>query len=255
MAKVSIDIQYIKEALENIGYVISDSIERENNGKNWQFKFSNSGAIVTVYDTNKKRNTVVNGKCEKGEQNALKELVDGLKCKEIFIDNINKDIVTLINSKSEGFYYDFKQQWYTEKKKGDLLHDILCLSNNTENRTAFLIIGVNDKYDAIGVEDWKKENDINDFLKSKKFAGDHIPQIELKKVYYKHFKIDVLVIKSSLDVPYFLTERYEKVGTQIYTRIGDTNTPINESASYSDIERLWEIHFSHKMKDSGSGDK
>ena len=74
MAKVSIDIEYVKDSLSKIGYVISDCIERENNGTNWQLKFSNSGANVTIYDTNTKKNTVVNGKCEEGEKESLKEI-------------------------------------------------------------------------------------------------------------------------------------------------------------------------------------
>ena len=43
MSKISIDIDYIKDNLHYIGYKISDCIEKENNGKNWQIKFSNSG--------------------------------------------------------------------------------------------------------------------------------------------------------------------------------------------------------------------
>ena len=58
MAKISIDIKDIKGSLSQIGYEISDCIERENNGTNWQIKFHNSGAIVTIYDTNTKKNTV-----------------------------------------------------------------------------------------------------------------------------------------------------------------------------------------------------
>ena len=246
MAKISIDINYIKDSLDNIGYVVSDLIERENQGINWQIKFSNSGAVVTVYDTNNKGNSVVNGKPEADEGIRLKKLVDGLKCKEINIDPINKDIVGLINSQTEGSYYDFKQQWYETGKNGDFLHDVLCLANNTENRDAFLIVGVTDTYDVIGVDDWARSNDILDFFKSKKFSGGQIPQIELKKIYYKFIKIDVLQIKATKDVPFFLEEKYRDVGTQIYTRIGDTNTPKNEQASYHDIEKLWEIHFSCK---------
>lgn len=111
MSKVSIDLEYIKTSLSNIGYIISDCIERENNGLNWQLKFSNSGAIVTIYDTNTKKNTVVNGKCEPGESNALKAIIDGLKCKEIRVDPINERIVQYINAKSETAFYDYKQQW------------------------------------------------------------------------------------------------------------------------------------------------
>lgn len=243
MAKVSIDIEYVKESLSKIGYVISDCIERENNGINWQIKFNNSGASVTIYDTNTKKNSVVNGKCEDGEKEALKEIVDGIKCKELSIDPINEIIVGFINSQKEGSNYDFKQEWHTSGKDGDLLHDILCMANNVDNVDAYLIIGVTDNYEVVGVKDWKKSSDIYDFLRSKKFAGGHMPEVELKKVYYRHFKIDVLVINHSSNVPFFLSERYKDLGMQIYTRVGDTNTPKIEAADYSVIEKLWKIHF------------
>ena len=246
MAKVSIDIEYVKDSLSTIGYIISDCIERENNGKNWQFKFSNSGASVTVYDTNTKKNTVVNGKCEIGEKEALKEIVDGIKCKEISIDPINEIIVAYINSRHESSQYDFKQEWQTSGKDGDLLHDILCMANNENNEDAYLIIGVADNYEVIGVKEWKKSNDIFDFLRSKKFAGGQMPNVEIKKVYYKHLKLDVMVIKRSHNVPFFLSEKYKDVGIQIYTRVGDTNTPKNEMANYTVIEKLWKIHFTGK---------
>lgn len=243
MAKVSIDLEYVKDALTQIGYVISDCIERENNGKNWQIKFSNSGACVTIYDTNTRKNTVVNGKCVEGEIDALKEIVDGIKCKELTIDPINKKIIDCINSHREEDYYDFKLEWYSTGKDGDFLHDLLCLANNETNRDAYLIIGVADNYEVLGVEEWKKSNDIFDFLRSKKFAGGKIPDIELRKIYYKHLKVDVLVIHHSHNVPYYLSEKYKNVGTQIYTRVGDTNTPKNEIASYRVVEHLWKIHF------------
>ncbi len=243
MAKVSIDIEYVKNSLLKIGYVISDCIERENNGTNWQLKFSNSGAIVTVYDTNTKKNTVVNGKCEVGEKESLKEIVDGIKCKELPIDPVNEKIVAFINSKKEASQYDFKQEWQTSGKDGDLLHDILCMANNENNEDAYLIIGVADNYEVVGVKEWKKSNDVFDFLRSKKFAGGHIPNVELKKAYYKYLKIDVLVLFHSPNVPFFLQEKYRDVGTQIFTRVGDTNTPKTEMASYSVIEKLWKIHF------------
>lgn len=246
MAKISIDIKSIKDSLTNIGYEISDCIERENNGTNWQFKFYNSGAIVTVYDTNTKKNTVVNGKCDEDERNAIKEIVDGLKCKEITINPVNCLIASYINSKREDICYDFKQEWHSSGKDSDLLHDILCLANNTKNVDAYLIVGVTDEFDVIGVPDWRKSNEIFDFLRSKKFAGDHLPEVELKNIYYKHHKIDVLEIKASRYVPFYLAEKYKDVGTQIYTRTGDTNTPKNMCAKYSDVETLWRIHFSRE---------
>lgn len=246
MSKISIDIENIKNSLTNIGYEISDCIERENNGLNWQIKFFNSGAIVTIYDTNKKKNTVVNGKCGDLEKAQLKEMVDLIKCKELIIEPINKMVVSFINSKKEESNYDFKQEWHSAAKDGDLLHDILCLANNIENDDAYLIVGVRDDGEVIGVEDWKKSNELFDFLRSKKFAGGNMPEIDLRKAYYKHYKIDVLIIKSSKNVPFYLSEKYKGVGVQIYTRTGDTNTPKNESANYNATEALWRIHFARE---------
>jgi len=53
-----------------------------------------------------------------------------------------------------------------------------------------------------------------------------------------------LVIKKSKDVPFYVTKSYQSVNPfQIYTRVGDTNTPINSEADISDVERLWKIRF------------
>ena len=248
MAKVTIDINGVKNGLENIGYIVSDFEERDNNGKNWQFKFSNSGASVTVYDTNNKHNSVVNGKCETDEKEKLKVIIDKLKCKELEIDTLNKEIVTLINSKHEGAYYDFKKEWNKDKKE-DLLHDILCLSNNVERKDAYLIVGVQDDYNVVGVDDWKKSNEIYDFICNVKFAGDNRPDVELKQIYYMYHKVDVLVCKKSDKCPFFLKEPYNnKVFPYIYTRTGDKNTPKNQNANYADIMRLWKYNIELSMK-------
>ena len=164
---------------------------------------------------------------------SLKEIVDGLKCKELFIDSINRTIVSYVNSKQEASHYDFKQEWHSAGKEADLLHDILCLANNTDNSDAFLIVGVSDSNEVLGVKEWKKSNELFDFLRNKPFAGDKIPDIHLHKLYYKYHKIDVVEIKSSKDVPFFLAEKHRDVGIQIYTRVGDTNTPKNETANYT----------------------
>lgn len=247
MSKVIIDIDSIKQALQNIGYIINECIERENNGTNWQIKFTNSDAIATIYDTNTKRNTVVNGKPEDGEKEMLKWIIDSLKRKEFCIDPLNKEIVALINSRKEDYFYDFKQ--CMSGNTGDLLHDILCLLNNTENRDAYLIIGVTDSYEVIGVDENCKSNNLFDFLKTIKFAGNHMPNIEFKQLYYKYHKIAVIVCKSSTDVPYYILEEHKGVHpNQIYTRLGDTNTPKNRHADYPAVEKLWRIHFSQENK-------
>ncbi len=247
MSKITVDINNIKNNLEKIGYIVSDCLERNNNGLNWQFKFSNSGAIVTIYDTNNIKNTVVNGKLEPEEGKNLKEIIDKIKCKELLIDSLNEDIIKLINKRQEADFYDYKSQWH--ENKGKLLHDILCLANNKGNKDAYLIIGVEDNGNVVGINEEQKTNDLYDFLKTVKFAGDHIPPIEVKKMYYKYKKIQVLVCKSSKYVPFYLVEQYQGVfDHQIYTRVGDTNTPTNRHANYFDVENLWRIHFQREYE-------
>lgn len=242
MSKISVNIEKIKENLKNIGYEISDCIERDNYGKNWQLKFSNSGAIVTIYDSNKVNNSVVNGNCSPEERENLKKIVDGFKSNEIQLKEINKTIVDIIRSKKEDDFYDFKEIF--PKNNQDLLHDILCLSNNQENKDAYLIIGVRDDYEVTGINEEWKSNNIFDFLKEIKFAGDRRPNIHIDEILYKYKKIMVIKCLSSPDVPFYLEEKYKGVfDHQIYTRLGDTNTPKNGHASYKEIEKLWSFHF------------
>ncbi|MCC8191730.1 MAG: ATP-binding protein, partial [Ruminococcus sp.] len=242
MAKINVDIENIKKSLECIGYIINDCIERENNGKNWQIKFSNSGAIVTIYDSNNTKNSVVNGKPEEGEKEKLKEIVDGLKSGELIINPLNEAIVQLIRSKKEDDYYDFKQ--IPHKNNESLLHDILCLSNNTENKDAYLILGVSDNYIVEGVGDDWQSNNIYDFLKSLQFAGEHVPDVTINDLYYTFKRIVVIECKSSKNVPFYLSKKYQGIrANQIYTRVGDTNTPKDQHANYNDVEKLWRIHF------------
>ena len=128
MTKITVDIEYIKDQLKKIGYEISDCIQRENNGLNWQLKFNNSGASVTIYDSNKVKNTVVNGKVDEEEKKMLKQIINDIKAKEFVVYPLNEKIISLIWSHKEGYYYDFKKEFH--KRDEDLLYDIICLSNN-----------------------------------------------------------------------------------------------------------------------------
>ena len=51
-----------------------------------------------------------------------------------------KELKQLISLKHEGGYWDFKREWFDNTT--DLLHDIICMANNLENRDAYIIIGI-----------------------------------------------------------------------------------------------------------------
>lgn len=48
---------------------------------------------------------------------------------DMYLMDIN-NIEKLISLKQEGSYWDFKREWYSQDKKADLLHDIICMANN-----------------------------------------------------------------------------------------------------------------------------
>lgn len=146
---------------------------------------------------------------------------------------------------------DFKEQFHDNK--AELLHDILCLANNTQFQDAYIVFGINDKGETIGVESQLsriKLADIHDFLNSKRsiFFNNDLPEVNVISLDHLGHKLDVLEIKSTFKVPFFLLEHYQVRGKSvlsghIYSRTGDRNTPINQCASPNQIEELWKKRF------------
>jgi len=54
---------------------------------------------------------------------------------------LKEEIRKLIALKQEGPFWDFKKQWYSSNSKMNLLHDLICVANNLEDRDAYIIIG------------------------------------------------------------------------------------------------------------------
>lgn len=155
----------------------------------------------------------------------------------------------------EGEYWDFKEKAYffegqsdkdKNKKKGDLLHDIICMANNLSNRDAFIIMGIQDKPVKItGAKQfsnkWTQES-YQDFLQNLTWAGDMIPIVEFRTIH--NGELDVLIIKKSNRVPFYITKKCNKVReNQIYVRKGSKNTAIDSQAEIGDIEKLFEFRF------------
>ena len=166
---------------------------------------------------------------------------------------MNMDLVEiirkLISLKQEGAYWDFKRQWYSKDKKVDLLHDIICMANNLENRDAYIIIGVDEEndYSLVDVKldvNRKNTQKMVDFLRDKKFAGGVRPVVYVQEVKLFETDIDVIVIKNSYETPFYLTESFQGVmANNIYTRVMDSNTPKTKSADIFYIEYLWKKRF------------
>lgn len=171
---------------------------------------------------------------------------------------LKEKIAELIKLKKEGKTWDFKGNWYTSKAL--LLHDILNMANNETYEDSFIIIGVDENNDFSLVDikndsNRYNQNDLNNFLYGSKvkFAGNNVPTIKLETIEIDNCNIDVIIIKSTNKVPYYLIEDYiEKLSStngkkseiivhssNIYIRRNNSNTAINKCASDIEIEQLW----------------
>ena len=163
-----------------------------------------------------------------------------------------EEISALLDSKREDTWWDFKQEHYHDNVS--LIHDIICMANTRANRDAYLILGIEDKTCAIlGVENdanRKNQQMLTDILRHVPFAGGVRPKVEVRTLTLSGHEVDVFIIKNSSEVPYYLDKDYSKSNTNkrlrrfhIYTRVQDSNTPIDQSADFNDVEFLWKKRF------------
>ena len=161
-------------------------------------------------------------------------------------DALKEEVLQLIDYQQEGTYWDFKREWYLNTS--DLFHDILCMANNPSKHDGFIIIGVDEKdysiYDVTNDDNRKKTQDIVNILRDKEFAGGIRPIAFVQPLSLDQKEIDVIVIQSDRNVPYFLLKPYKDIyAYSIYTRVIDTNTPKNKCADINYIEKLWRKRF------------
>lgn len=164
----------------------------------------------------------------------------------------------LINSGREDDYWDFKQQYHANR--AELIHDIICMANNRSGKDGYIIFGVKDepKGEICGVENdvnRRTQQQIIDLIQSPKlkWAFGVYPAVEVRTMRAGKHEIDVLIIKSSFDIPYYLTEDYSYRleggsprivrANYIYTRVRDTNTPMDRCATPYQVESLWKHRF------------
>lgn len=167
------------------------------------------------------------------------------------------EIMELLFRGHEGAYWDYKSDYPVCSE--DKLKDIICMANNLENRDAYLIYGANNDGSICGIENTSVSRissaGLTEFLRTKPFAGGYYPQTDVKTINAGEHQLDVVIIYNSRHTPYYLQEKYGKghdvkkhltPGT-IYTRIYDTNTPTNGTASIEQTEYLWRKRFGYDL--------
>ena len=161
-------------------------------------------------------------------------------------NNIDELVQLFLSEPRESELWDVKQEWHDNS--AELIKDIVCFANTVHDENCYLIFGVNDEHKVCGMQKKRyKQSDILDTLSNLQFAGDIIPQIELKTISmqssyapYDVVDVDVLIVYNTDMTPIFLKKPYGKMLQGcIYSRIGDKNTPDCGNSDITQIEMLW----------------
>ena len=161
-------------------------------------------------------------------------------------------ILSLIRRRTEGPHWDFKLQHHD--KNAELIHDVLCLANADHAGPRYLIFGVDNQSFAIhsitNTAGRKTQSDIVSLFRdnANKFFESRTPTFYLTELQNEGKALDVLVIEDKRHKPYYLVEDYNSERTlvrahHIYTRVGDTNTPLPGAAPPHEVERMWRERF------------
>jgi hypothetical protein len=151
-------------------------------------------------------------------------------------------------SQTESENLDFKRQFH--QNNVEMVHDIICLANSYVEKDRYLIFGIADDKTVVGVQsdvNRKTNASIQDLLRQSNF--NRIPTVMLQTIKHKSGnEVDVLIIKDRPDKPFFLIKDKTFQGKTIragviYTRLSDTNIPLQESASEAQIELMWRERF------------
>lgn len=171
--------------------------------------------------------------------------------------NFDRDLLNDLLAKEEDEIHDFKAQWYSPEKKAELVKDLFSFVNTIHHKDCYLLIGVSDDQKVVGVENDKNRLDtqqLTDFLHKLPIANAHTPKVVVESVKTEGHVIDIIVVKETSDVPVYLDEDKHFKGAkrpinagQIFVRVNDTNTPINETANDGDVERLWKKRFGEDL--------
>ena len=154
----------------------------------------------------------------------------------------------LISRRSEGVYWDFKLKHHCNTD--DLIHDVLCLANADHEGPRYLIFGVKDGGGSVQTikddEGRRSQSDIAGLFRdnASKFFQSRFPTFHLRTIEIFDEQVDVLVIEDEPKKPYYLVKNIKQVRAHhIYTRVCDTNTPVNDVAQPHEIIRMWRQQF------------
>lgn len=165
------------------------------------------------------------------------------------------DIITKLICEDEDEYHDFKEEWYVQNKKDEMIKDIFSFVNTAHHHDCYLIMGVKNDLDhtIVGIENDKNRYNtqkLTDYLGYLPIANCETPVVRVGSLPIEQHTIDVIIIKDFNQVPVYLTKQYRPKKCeniiqpgQIFCRLNDTNTAINQTAKDYQVRKLWKKRF------------
>lgn len=165
------------------------------------------------------------------------------------------DIITKLICEDEDEYHDFKEEWYVQNKKDEMIKDIFSFVNTAHHHDCYLIMGVKNDFDhtIVGIENDKNRYNtqkLTDYLGYLPIANCETPVVRVESLPIEQHTIDVIIIKDFNQVPVYLTKQYRPKKCeniiqpgQIFCRLNDTNTAINQTAKDYQVRKLWKKRF------------
>lgn len=156
-------------------------------------------------------------------------------------------IVEIIaNHPSETAWIDYKQKYYERGKGADLIHDLLSMANFIRPGPRYIIFGVADDGEIVGLDEGVRVENIQSVLSAINITN--MPEFAVYDVNIDGLLVSVWQIEDVPYKPFFLTRDYEKQGKRIragviYSRSGPTNTPIDGAAREAEVAEMWRERF------------
>ena len=155
----------------------------------------------------------------------------------------------LIAKGKEGLWWDFKLKFH--ENIAALVHDILCMANVIHDGDRYIVFGISDSLEIIGLSMTDKrysQADIINHIRKLAFSEHNIPNIQLDIFEYDGIELATLTIFNERLKPYYLTQEFRcqkkviRPGV-IYSRTEDTNTPLDSCAIPADVKAMWSERF------------
>ncbi len=158
------------------------------------------------------------------------------------MDNQKNRIKELIEFGEESDIVDFKQQYYHNAKKHDLIKDIISFANAAPTEDKYIIFGVSDDTREVTGISYDQIPDISDINQLIRTYCEPFIEIDVKWIDIDTQKVASIIIKSqNMQKPYVVAKDYSSNG-KLHLQAGDIyirKSANNFRALRNDIEEIY----------------